>query len=268
MLKKMFAMMVSGCAVALCGVASAGNLAVENGGFESYTGGYSGLPSQVANPGHSGTGYTELTGWSNYGYTFAFAPGTAETGSWSQEFNNYLSLWGTSNGGLNSIPATSPAGGNFIISDPAFEQGPIEQEITGLTIGEAYNVSFYWGAAQQNGFTGDTWEGWKVSLGQESHVTPVPSGQNPGPDAGTLANPSHAFQGWFHTTMTFTATNKTEILSFMSLGGPDGVPPMAMLDGVTFSAAVPEPSSFALSAFGLIGLAVLRMRRRAKMAQA
>jgi hypothetical protein len=213
MFKKMFSMMVSGVTVAACAVANAGNLSVDNGGFEDFTGGNQGLPSQVANPDNYGTGYTELNGWKNYGYTFAFAPGKAETGSYSPQYTNYLSLWGTTNGGLNSIPATSPVGGNFLVSDPAYQTGPIEQEISGLTVGETYSVSFYWGVAQQNGFTGDTWEGWKVSLGNESHVTDVPSGANPGPDTGTITNPSHAFQGWFQQTMTFTATDKTEILS-------------------------------------------------------
>ena len=92
--------------------AEAGNL-VTNGGFESLTSGYGQL------------GYnTDATDWSVSGpgssYTFVFAPGTADTTGSNGQYGN-LSLWGPNNGSANGLPASSPAGGNFIGMDSDFQ---------------------------------------------------------------------------------------------------------------------------------------------------
>jgi hypothetical protein len=61
--------------------------------------------------------------------------------------------------------------------------------------------------------------------------------------------------------MTFTATAATDVLSFLSTGTPSGVPPFALLDGVSM-VAVPEPSGAALMIVGVLALAGLRIARR------
>src|SRR6478736_838184 len=73
--------------------------------------------------------------------------------------------------GGNSYPvwgpfADPPPGGNFIQMDgnPEFENS-FNQVINGLTVGTSYTLSFWQAAGQQQGFSGDTTEQWKVFLG-------------------------------------------------------------------------------------------------------
>jgi hypothetical protein len=172
---------------------------------------------------------TNVTGWSTTGYNFVFFSASAATSPVGT-----LSLWG-GNGFIDS-----PDGGNFIGADGAYQVGAITQTINGLTVGQSYALSFDWGGAQQNGFTGVTTEQWAVSLGGQTDYTPV------------LTDPSHGFTGWTTTTFDFVATNASEVLSFLAIGTPDGEPPFSLLDGVSLQ-AVPEPSSWIF----LVGVALL-----------
>ncbi len=211
---------------------------VTNGSFEDTTHG----PGQL--------GYnTGVTGWTTSGYNFVFAPSTADGPGATGQYGN-LQLWGPGNGSTNGMPASSPDGGNFIAADGAYMVAPITQSITGLTAGVYYTVSFYWAAAQQYTYTGDTTEQWKVSLGGQTQATAV------------YDNSSHGFSGWFHESMTFLATDTNEALSFLAIGTPSGEPPFSLLDGVSMQ-PVPEPASATLLLAGLVGLArVVRRRRR------
>ena len=73
-----------------------------------------------------------------------------------------------------------------------------------------------------------------------------------------IAFAQYTFQDWRKVTMTFTADAVNPVLSFLSVGTPDGLPPFALLDGVSLE-AVPEPSAALLGALG--ALALLRRRR-------
>ena len=217
--------------------AHAVNLVV-NGGFEATTNGKGQLGFN-----------TNATGWTNVsGYTFLFTPGTADTSGAPGQFGP-LSLWGPGNGSANGL-ALSPTGGNFIASDGAFQTTPVKQTINGLVTGQKYDLGFDWGAAQQFGFTGATTEQWQVSLGNETHSTAV------------INNASHGFSGWKHQVFSFTATGASEVLSFLAVGTPNGVPPFALLDGVTLAAAVPEPSTWALMLGGFAVVGFIARRRR------
>ena len=219
---------------------------VTNGGFEMTTGT---VPGQLS---FNAT----ATGWSlaNPSYTFIYSPGTGDVQPGAPGQFGPVALWGPNNGSNNGLPATSPAGGNFIAQDPTIQLSPIQQTITGFTPGNHYQLSFWWAGAQQFGFDGPTTELWHVSLGSETHDTP------------TVMIGSHGFSGWMFETLDFTATSPTELLSFLAGGGPAvTLPPFVLLDGVSItSLAVPEPTTLSLAVTGLLGLGGFYLRRRAK----
>ena len=205
--------------------------------------------------------YVNVTGWVSNGFNFLFAPGTADNiGATSVEFGGTLSLHGPGNGTNNGL-SNSPTGGNFVGADGAFEQGAITQTVNGLTVGHTYQLAFDWAGAQQFGFTGGTTEQWQVSLGGDTQLTSV------------LFNASHGFTGWQHQTFDFTATNSSELLSFLAIGTPNGVPPFSLLDGVSLydtapptpptpPTDTPEPGAVTLAAVAAgFGATVLRRRK-------
>ena len=192
-----------------------------------------------------GTGYggQGVTGWTgNGGYDLYFFGNTATTVSANSQYpGSGEKLWQVTN---------SPTGGNFVAldGDPAV-QGGISQTVNGLTVGDTYALTFSWGAGQLQSRNGNTTEQLKASLGNQSFLTSVAS------------NPAQGFTGWFTTTFDYTATAGSELLSFLSIGTPSGLPPIATLDGVSM-VDVPEPGSVGLMALGLGFAGLLFMRRR------
>lgn len=231
-----------GLLIGLSGVAHAD--LITNGDFE------------ITTNGNGQLGYnTNATGWTTTGYNFVFAPGTADTTGATGSYGG-LTLWGPGNGTNNGLPAASPSGGNFIAADGAFQTEPLTQTITGLVPGETYRVSFYWAAAQQSGFDGPTTDQWLVSLGSNMQATSIAS------------LPSHGFSPWKAEAFDYVATSNSEVLSFLASGTPTGLPPFALLDGVTMNlvpqANVPEPAAFASLGLGVLGFGVFARRRRAR----
>ena len=215
---------------------------IVNGGFET---------TNFVGSHQFGRSGTTVEGWYTDGYNMLFTPGQADTvGAPTYDFGSLL-LWGPGTGVANGLVG-SPLGGNFIAADGAFGVGAIKQDVHGLTPGMQYDVSFLFAGAQQDSFDGDTTEAWEVSLDNETQRTEV------------LQNASHGFTGWFSKTMTFTAQAMDATLSFLALGTPNGVPPFALLDGVSMQATpvpVPEPSTWAVILTGMIGLCAARRRR-------
>ena len=190
----------------------------------------------------------QVTGWTSQGYNFDFLPGTADTTGATGQYGN-LQLWGPGNGSMNGL-TSSPAGGNFIAMDGAYEQGPLSQMLYGLTPGATTTVSFWFAGAQQHGYDGATTEQFQVSLDNQKLFTPV------------FTDASHGFTGWQYENLTFTATNTSELLSFLAIGTPGGEPPFSLLDGVSVnSAATPEPSSLVLLGSGLVSVGGLLRRK-------
>jgi hypothetical protein len=190
---------------------------VTNGGFETLTNG----------PGQMGYN-TNATGWTTTGYNFVFAAGTGDTTGSSGQYGG-LTLWGPNNGSANGLPASSPKGGNYVGADGDYETEAITQTISGLTSGANYVVSFYWAGAQQSGFGGTNTEQWVVGFGGDpTQSTPV------------YTNTSHGFSGWQSESFTFQADGTSDVLSFLAVGSPAGVPPFSLLDGVSVM-ATPEP---------------------------
>ncbi|MHA4871646.1 PEP-CTERM sorting domain-containing protein [Duganella sp. PWIR1] len=227
---------LSTAAMLAAGAAQAGEL-ITNGGFENGTVGQLGYNASVP-------------GWYNgNSYNFLFNATGADTTGTTSEYGP-LKLWGPGNGANNGLTA-SPAGGSFIAADGGFQIGPISQMVNGLVPGQQYTLSFYWAGAQQYGFDGPTTEKWVVGFGSNFQETAVRDNLN------------HGFTGWQKETMTFTAANTSEALSFLAIGTPAGVPPFSLLDGVSMTAAVPEPSTWAMLALGLGVLGFTARRRKA-----
>ena len=252
----------------------AANLII-NGGFETTANGTNKqIGTSAALPGR----FTSITGWYTTAVTatstnpegnslnLVLASGTGEATGALNRFSVpsggpiLLKFWGASNGGPTVASAgsqifndVSPTGGNYVAIDGGFDVGAINQQMSGLTVGQNYKLSFSWAVAQQQGFEapGGLTEKFVVSLGTQTIETP------------TISYINHGFKGWFQQTMVFTPTVTNPILSFLSVGTPTGQPPFALLDGVSLE-VVPEPSSCLIGAFTLSGL-MLR-RRRVKLA--
>lgn len=154
-----------------------------------------------------------------------------------------------------SAPPSGAGSGSFVgmdgISSPV-PNASISQTVNGLIAGHKYTVSFYWGNTQLLNRQGNTTEYLKVSLGNSSQ------------DTVTNSIGTHGWSGWAHVSMTFIADSTSDVLSFLSIGTPNSLPPFAVLTGVSMH-AVPEPPELALFGGGLLGLGLLTVfaRRRA-----
>jgi hypothetical protein len=207
------------------------------------------------------TNWSQTGGGSNL--VFVDGPGTAtsSTGGYA--------VWGPFN--------NPPTGGNFIQADgnPNYER-VFYQTITGLTVGQTYELTFWQAAGQQNGFSGATTEQWIVSLGKSALTYTVTNNQatykNADAGASTVAThlmntASHGVYNWEQVTINLVADSTTDILSFLAWGNGGSTinqPPTVFLAGIN-SPKVPEPVTLSLFCAGLAGLA-LRRRKNAKAA--
>lgn len=213
---------------------------------------------------------TQAVGWTstnsnNNAYNFLFTEATDDNTGVLGQYGN-LKLWGPGTGVNNGLVG-SPTGGNYVGADSAFQVGAISQVVAGLTVGNSYQLDFWWGAAQQAGFDGATTDYWQVTFGSQVKKTK------------TLSLPNHGFSGWMAQSFTFTASSVSQTLSFLAFGTPSGVPPFALLDGVSMvdvtppppsiapppGAAAPEPSTVSLLFVGLLGAAGYARRRKARL---
>ena len=213
-------------------------------------------------------------GWTGGGSLVAIdAPGTATTSAPGDAYAVYKD------------PGPVPNKGNYVQADgnPTFESS-FNYQLTGLTNGQKYSLSFYQAAGQQTGFSGATTEQWIVSLATSAlTVTYAPAGchsgtcvasygsSDPGASikATTLMNtPSEGGTPWQFTSVTLTADGPTELLSFLAWGNNGSTvnePPTLFLTAVNAPPGLtPEPAGLAVFGVGLAGLGVIARRRRGK----
>ena len=224
------------------GNARAANL-VNNGGFETLTSG----------PGQLGFN-TDATGWTTTGYNFVFAPGTADTTGATGQFGNFQLSGTRQRFSQRPDRHQGPAGGNYLAARRRGSKSVRSpKQLMAWWRATNMSVSFYWAGAQQSGSPGATTEQFSVSLGSETQSTAV------------IHNVGEGFTGWKLQSFTFTADGTSDLLSFLAVGTPAGVPPFSLLDGVTLNAVTtaPEPASLALLGAGLVGLGGIVRRTRA-----
>ena len=175
--------------------------------------------------------------------------------------------------------ATVPPGTNFYQADgnPEFES-TIFQTITGLTAGTTYTLQFQQAAGQQQGFSGDTTEQWKVFLGvggigvdcSTNPCTVTGLTNNEEQDLPLMNTPSMMNTDWNNVNLSFTPTaaeltGGSAILTFLAWGdggSTTNLPPTVFLEGVN-TPPVPEPATLSLMGVGF-GMGGIMPRRRAK----
>jgi hypothetical protein len=223
---------------------------ITNGGFENGTVGQIGVDGSLAgwvsaaipSGGFPLNFNLDLTlAQSGFSATFGMPPTTVTK-----------TLAGPNNGYGNGL-SQSPDGGNFFGAQVGSFVGPFSQTVSGLTIGNQYEVSLYWAAASLTGATQSIIAGWSIDFGGSQVTT------------GTKTIAAEGFDGWNSFNYTFTAANSSQALTFTSIG--NAANGFVLLDGVRMSeVAVPEPSTYALAAIATAVMGVLARRRKARKA--
>jgi hypothetical protein len=238
-MKKIIAAVAFAAAIS-AGAAASANQLVTNGDFTSLTNGLGQIDFS-----------TQATGWSSSSpsnsYNFVMADGTAGSNG---QFGN-VSLWTQANGGANTWNGLSALGGNFVALDGDFQTGALTQQITGLVVGQTYNLSFDFAFGQQFQFNGPTIQSLNVTLGPDFS-------QN----SGAINVDSHTFTGWQAGGGSFKATQTSETLTFLAAANIQ-LPPFALVSNVSLTGGVPEPAAWAMMLMGFGGLgAMARLRAR------
>ena len=218
------------------------------------------------------TNNTVLPGWktsANWGSNPHFwgavvGDGTAISTNMDQAQRGISVGWPQGNGnGLNTVLTTSvdsvDNSGWFLSVDADVRfNNTLEQTISGLVIGNDYELSFYQAAGQFATYPDQAITAyWNVTFGTstfQSDTISVASG------AATTA--------WQQQTTTFTATNTSQVLKFLTRGTPTGGPPFVLLSAVSLNDITPPaevPGPLPLAGVAAALGASRKLRRRIKL---
>ncbi|MEA5530099.1 hypothetical protein VB638_10970 [Dolichospermum sp. UHCC 0684] len=187
-----------------------------------------------------------IPGWqfSNNSYAAITPPGTAAGAGGPGAFSLFVA-----SGQTVDSPTSDPAW--FFNFDGDTRYGArLSQQLTDLTVGKNYTVSFYQAGASINGgpfYNTATWDQFRVSFGNNFNQYQLA----PRIDMALHEN----VRPWEKITMDFTATNTSQWLSFLNVGGPGGQPPIALLTSVTVDDGTPPatPVPWETDALPLVG---------------
>ena len=191
-----------------------------------------------------------IPGWviNNNSYAAITPPGTA-AGSGSAPGLPGAFGYNVAPGQTVNSPTGAPAW--FFNFDGDTNYGArLSQQLTGLTVGKNYTVSFYQTAASVNDwvhYNTPTWDQFRVSFGNNFNNYQLA----PRIDMALHEN----VKPWEKITMDFTATDTSQWLSFLNVGGPGGQPPIALLTSVTVDDGTPPatPVPWETDALPLVG---------------
>ncbi len=212
--------------------------------------------------------FNEVTPWevsADNARVYLYLPGTATTtgATYTHGSGAQVVLTGTPTSGDDSDPFNG--NGNFVGVDSGFGY-TISQTLTGLSANTEYLLTFDTAASQQTidsgGMGGATTDYWQVSLGSDSEYL-CGGGTEQGAACSTplFSIPSQGFSGWSQEEMTFNSgAGGNEVLSFLAVGSPTGLPPFMLLDSVGLQ-TTPEPASWVLLGGAIFGVGVAGRRR-------
>ena len=240
---------------------STNSIGTSDGGQVDYDVNHKGACTSAAN-------CVTISGWAvpTGGYTFLFAAGDADT-TGANGSDGIVKLWGPGDSSNNGFTAIGPTGGPILAQDSDFQEEPIQQSITGLKKGDRYTVTFDWAGAQQTVQSGASDDQYEVTL-SKSGAAGTCTAHGTSQCTSIVDVKAKGFSGWQTATMTFVASSRTEILSFLAKGTISGEPSFALLDDVSMTQATPEPATWALMFLGVAGVGGAMRRRRRSLAAA
>lgn len=170
--------------------------------------------------------------------------------------------WNVTAGSIDYINGYwQAADGTHSVDLNGLSAGTISQEITGLTIGHTYQVTFSLAGNPDGGPVTKT-------LGVTASISTTPYTFNT-----VLGTPTRSNMGWVTEVFNFTAAHTTELLSFVSStftggGGQNdaafgpAIDNVSILDRAGETSPTPLPAALPLFAGGLGVIELLRRRRK------